>query len=147
MGGVLFCLLYQEAYVVFVRLWGEQNFDTYLVAGIEGSLYLAGAGTNFVMTAIITINHFFINYAIHGNPKDMIVNRIAILFKLVVYIMLLVSNSRLDFARAVLWTNAMQYLTDMCLLLVLVSIESQFDSFNALREELRREKREGRKRV
>ena len=77
----------------------------------------------------------------------MIVNRIAILFKLVVYIMLLVSNSRLYFARAVLWTNAMQYLTDMCLLLLLVSIESQFDSFNALRKELRREKREGRKRV
>ena len=132
---------------MLVRLWGVEHFDTYLATGVEGSIYLAAAGMAFLMTVIITINHFFINYAIHGNPKDMIVNRIAILFKLVVYIMLLVSNSRLDFARAVLWTNAMQYLTDMCLLLLLVSIESQFDSFNALREELRREKREGRKRV
>ena len=132
---------------MLVRLWGVEHFDTYLAAGVEGSIYLASAGMAFLMTVIITINHFFINYAIHGNPKDMIVNRIAILFKLVVYIMLLVSNSRLDFARAVLWTNAMQYLTDMCLLLLLVSIESQFDSFNALRKELRREKREGKKRV
>ncbi len=147
MGGALFCIMYHEAELVLVRLWGVEHFDTYLAAGVEGSIYLAAAGMAFLMTVIITINHFFINYAIHGNPKDMIVNRIAILFKLVVYIMLLVSNSRLDFARAVLWTNAMQYLTDMCLLLLLVSIESQFDSFNALREELRRKKREGRKRV
>ena len=39
MGGVLFCLMYQEAYLVFAKLWGEQDFDAYLMAGVQGSLY------------------------------------------------------------------------------------------------------------
>ena len=144
MGGALFCIMYNEAYLVLVRLWGEQDFDTYLVAGVEGSLYLAAAGMAFLMTIIITINHFFINYATQGNPKNIILNRIAILFKIMVYIMLFASNSQLDFSAAVLWKNATQYLTDLLLLLLLISIESQFDSFNALRQELRKEKRKGR---
>ena len=38
----------------------------------------------------------------------------------------------------------MQYLTDIALLLLLVSVEAQFDSFNALRQELLQQKREGR---
>ena len=29
MGGVLFCLMFQEAYLVFAKLWGEQDFDAY----------------------------------------------------------------------------------------------------------------------
>ena len=62
MGGVLFCIMYHEAYLVLVRLLGEQDMDRYLVAGVAGSLYLAGAGMAFLMTAIITVNHFFINY-------------------------------------------------------------------------------------
>ena len=144
MGGALFSIMYHEAFLVLVRLWGEQDFDLYLAAGVQGSLYLASAGMAFLMTVIITINHFFINYAIQGNPKNMILNRIAILFKLVVYLLLLVSNSRLDFAAAALWKNALLVLTDMFLLLLLVNIESQFDSFNALRQELRKEKRKGR---
>ena len=28
MGGVLFCLMYQEAHLVLARLWGEEDFDT-----------------------------------------------------------------------------------------------------------------------
>ena len=144
MGGALFSIMYQEAFLVLVRLWGEQDFDIYLAAGVQGSLYLASAGMAFLMTVIITINHFFINYAFQGNPKNMILNRIAILFKLVVYILLLVCNSRLDFAAATLWKSALQYLTDMFLLLLLVNIETQFDSFNTLRQELRNEKRKGR---
>ena len=39
----------------------------------------------------------------------------------------------------------MQYLTDSALLLLLFCVESQFDSFNALRHELLKQKREGRK--
>ena len=141
-GGVLFCLMYQEAYLVLVRLWGEQNFDTYLVAGVQGSLYLAAAGMAFLMTVIITINHFFISYTTHGNPKNVILNRIAIIFKFAVYLLLLASNSQLGFAPGILWRNALGYLTDSALLLLLVSVESQFDSFNVLRQELLKEKRE-----
>ena len=145
MGGVLFCLMYQEAHLVIARLWGEQDFDTYLVAGVQGSLYLAAAGMAFLMTVIITINHFFINYASHGNPKDVIFNRIAILFKLAVYLLLFAANSRLGFPSAVLWRNAMQSLTDIFLLLLLVTLESHFDSFNIIRWDLLKLKREGRK--
>ena len=108
------------------------------------SLYLAGAGMAFLMTVIITVNHFFINYSTRGSLKNMILNRIALLFKLAVYILLFAANSCLDFQAAELWKNGMQYMTDLLLLLLLVSVESQFDSFNALREELRRDKRAGR---
>ncbi len=145
MGGVLFCLMYQEAHLVLARLWGEQDFDTYLVSGVQGSLYLAAAGMTFLMTAIITINHFFINYATRGNPKNVILNRMAIIVKFIVYILLFVSNGMLGFSPVILWKNALQYITDILLLLLLVCVESQFDSFNALRQELRIQKREGRK--
>lgn len=143
MGGVLFCLMYQEAYLVLARLWGEEDFDVYLVVGVQGSLYLAAAGMSFLMTVIIAINHFFINYALHGNPKNVILNRTAIIFKFAVYILLLASNARLGFSSALLWRNALQYITDMAILLLIVSIESQFDSFKVLRQELLREKRKG----
>lgn len=145
MGGVLFCLMYQEAYLVLGRLWGEQDFDTYLVVGVQGSLYLAAAGMSFLMTIIITINHFFINYASHGNPENVIFNRMAIIFKLAVYVLLLVTNSKLGFSSEMLWKNALQYLTDIAILLLIVSIESQLDSFKVLRRELLKFKRERRK--
>lgn len=143
MGGVLFCLMYQEAHLVLAELWGEQNFDAYLVVGVQGSLYLAAAGMAFLMTVIITVNHFFINYTFHGNPKNVILNRIAIIFKFAVYLLLLIANSYLGFSSSILWRNALQYLTDSVLLLLLVSVESQFDSFNVLRQELLKQKREG----
>ena len=143
MGGVLFCLVYQEAHLVLAVLWGEQNFDSYLMAGVFGSVYLAAAGMSFLMTLIITINHFFINYASHGNPKNVILNRMAIIFKLVVYLLLLVSNSQLGFARSILAGNALEYISDSFLILLLVTIESQFDSFNVLRKEFLKEKRKG----
>ena len=142
MGGVLFCLMYQEAYLVIAKLWGEQDFDAYLVVGVQGSLYLAAAGMAFLMTVIITINHFFINYSSHGNEKNMILNRMALLVKFVVYILLFAANSQLGFPAVALWKNALWYVTDIALLLLLVSVESQFDSFNALRQELRKDKRE-----
>ncbi len=145
MGGVLFCLMYQEAYLVLARLWGEEDFDTYLVVGVQGSIYLAAAGMSFLMTIIITINHFFINYANHGNPENVILNRVAIIFKLVVYVLLIVANSMLDLSSTVLWRNAFQYLNDMFILLLLVSIESQFDAFKVLRRELMMAKKERRK--
>ena len=145
MGGILFCMLYQEAHLALGELWGEQDFDAYLTAGVQGSLYLAAAGMTFLMTVIITVTHFFISYASHGNPKNVILNRIAIVFKLAVYLLLFAVIGRLGFPAAELWRNALQYVTDIALLLLLVSTESQFDSFNALRRELLKEKREARK--
>ena len=145
MGGVLFCLMYQEAYLVIARLWGEKDFDAYLVVGVQGSIYLAAAGMAFLMTVIITVNHFFINYSSHGNPKNVILNRMALIVKFAVYILLFAANSQLGFPAATLWKNALWYFADIALLLLLVSVESQFDSFNALRQELRKLKREGRK--
>lgn len=146
MGGALFCLLYQEAHLALAVLWGEQNFDSYLMSGVYGSVYLAAASMAFLMTAIITINHFFINYAFHGNPKNVILNRMAILFKLAVYALLIVSNSQLGFERGVLARNALTYISDSVLILLLVTMESQFDSFNVLRQDLLVQKRKGGKR-
>ena len=144
MGGVLFSVMYQEAYQVLDRLWAEQDFDTYLVVGVQGSLYLAAAGMAFLMTVVITVNHFFISYSSRGNPKNVILGRIAVLVKLAVYLLLFACNSTLGFSPAVLWRNGVQYLTDFALLLLLASVEAQFDSFNVIRRELLQQKRERR---
>ena len=145
MGGVLLCLLYQEAHFVIDELWGEQNFDVYLVAGVEGSLYIAAAGMSFLMTVIITINHFFINYAFHGNPKNVILSRMAFIFKFAVYLLLLGSNSHMDFSSVVLWKNALLYLMDSAMLLLVICVESQIDGFKVLRHELLVQKRQRRR--
>ncbi|MBP3204412.1 MAG: hypothetical protein J6M66_03195 [Lachnospiraceae bacterium] len=144
LGGVLFCLMYQEAHLAIDRLWKVENFDVYLIAGVQGSLFLAGAVMNLVMTIIITLNHFFINYSIHGNPKNVILNRIALVFKFAVCILLVAANSRLGFSTDLRWNQSLQYLMDMALLLLVTCLEAQFDSFNMLRQELRKRTREER---
>ena len=142
MGGVLFCLMYQDAHFALARLWSEQNFDTYLACGVQGSLFLAGAGMNLLMTVIITANHFFINYSTHGNPKNVILNRIALVFKFAVCILLIVTNSLLGFSSVLRWTHSVQYLMDIALLVLVACLEAQFDSFNALRQGLKKMKQE-----
>ena len=142
MGGVLFCLMYRDAYLVLARLWSEESFDAYLASGVQGSLFLAGAGMNLMMTVIITANHFFINYTTHGNPKNVILNRIALVYKFAVCILLMATNSLLGFSSALRWTHSVQYLTDIALLVLAACLEAQFDSFNALRQELRKLKQE-----
>ena len=142
MGGVLFCLMYQDAHLALAMLWSVQNFDAYLSSGVQGSLFLAGAGMNLLMTVIITANHFFINYSTHGNPKNVILNRIALIFKLAVCILLLITNSLLGFSSALRWTHSVQYLMDIALLVLVACLEAQFDSFNALRQELKKLKQE-----
>lgn len=144
LGGVLFCLMYQEAQLALGVLWQEGNFDTYLVVGVQGSLLLAGAGMNLLMTVIITLNHFFINYSTRGNPKNVILNRIALVFKFAVCVLLVAANSQLGFNTELRWDHSIQYLSDIALLLLVACLEAQFDSFNALRHELRRQKRKGR---
>jgi len=142
MGGVLFCLMYQDAHLVLASLWAEESFDAYLASGVQGSLFLAGAGMNLLMTVIITANHFFINYSTHGNPKNVILNRIALVFKFAVCLLLMVTNSMLGFSSVLRWTHSVQYLMDIALLVLVACLEAQFDSFNALRQELRQIKRE-----
>ena len=142
LGGVLFCLMYQDAHLVLARLWAEQSFDAYLASGVQVSLFLAGAGMNLMMTVIITANHFFINYTTHGNPKNVILNRIALVYKFAVCILLMATNSLLGFSSALRWTHSVQYLTDIALLVLAACLEAQFDSFNALRQELRKLKQE-----
>ena len=34
MGGVLFCLMYQDAHLALARLWSAQDFDIYLASGV-----------------------------------------------------------------------------------------------------------------
>ena len=142
MGGVLFCLMYQDAHLVLARLWAEESFDAYLASGVQGSLFLAGAGMNLLMTVIITANHFFINYSTRGNPKNVILNRIALVFKFAVCLLLMVTNSLLGFSSVLRWTRSVQYLMDIALLVLVACLEAQFDSFNAMRQELRKMKRE-----
>ena len=142
MGGVLFCLMYQDAYLALAELWSEQNFDAYLASGVQGSLFLAGAGMNLLMTVVITANHFFINYSTHGNPKNVILNRIALVFKLAVCILLIVTNSLLGFSSALRRAHSVQYLMDIALLVLVACLEAQFDSFNALRQELKKLKQQ-----
>lgn len=142
MGGVLFALMYQDAHLTLARLWSEQNFDAYLASGVQGSLFLAGAGMNLLMTVIITANHFFINYSTHGNPKNVILNRIALVFKLAVCVLLIVTNSLLGFSSVLRWVHSVQYLMDIALLMLVACLEAQFDSFNVLRQELKKLKQE-----
>ena len=145
MGGILFCLMFQEGDLVLERLWGQEDFDTYLVVGVQGSVYLAAAGMSFLLTIIITVNHFFINYAKKGNPKNVIFNQMAISFKVVIYFVLIISNAMLSFDITIRWENALQYLTDIAILLLIVCIESQLDSLKVLRQEMVEQKRRRRK--
>ena len=145
MGGVLFGLMYEEAYLVLANLWAEEDFNVYLVVGVQGSLYLAAAGMAFLSTVIITINHFFINYSRHGSEKNVILNRIATLFKLAVYVLLLVTNSMLGLSPVMFWKNALQNLSDLALLLLFATIESQLDSFKSIVYELKELQKGGKK--
>ena len=135
LGGVLFSLLYHEAYLVLAKLW-SQDFDTYLIAGVWGSVYLAAAGMTLWMTIIIALNHFIVNYSLTSNPKNLMLNRIAIIFKFFTYVLLLTANSMIGLSGFLKWKNALEYLTDTAILLLVIMIESQFDSFKKLRQEL-----------
>ena len=110
---------------------------------MHGSIYLAAAGMSLWMTLIITINHFIVNYALRSNPKNVILNRIAIIFKFAAYAVLLGANSRLGFSSAMMWKNVLEHLTDIAILLLVILVEAQFDSFKKLRQELLEAKRKG----
>lgn len=143
MGGILFSLMYHEAYLVLNELWVEENFDMYLSVGLQGSLYIASAAMCFLLTIIITINHFMIAYDFKGSPKNTILAQTTIIFKFVVYVLLFIANSQLGFTPAVLWRNACQFLTNIAVLILLICVESHFDTFKILRQEILAAKRKG----
>lgn len=135
-GGALFCLMYQEGYFVLVELLAEQNFDVYLIAGLQGSVYLAAAAMSFLMIIIIVVNHFFIGYARHGNPKNVILSRIAIVFELAICVLQLVANASLGLPDDMIWLNALQSLGNIALLLLIANFDSQVDDLKVQRSEL-----------
>ena len=59
-----------------------------------------------------------------------------------VCILLVVTSSLLGFSSVLRWTHSVQYLMDIALLVLVACLEAQFDSFNALRQELKKLKRE-----
>jgi len=142
MGGLLFSLLYQEAYLVLGELWGAAaDFDAYLIMGVEGSLYLATQTMGFMMTFIITANHFIIEYSRKGNPRNVIFNKLSILFKIALYIALMLINCFLDLPVHRLISAGLAYAADFAIVIMLVCIEAQLDSFRVIKQELLQEQR------
>lgn len=137
MGGLLFALLYQESFLVLGKLWGETaDFDNFLVMGVQGSLYLSAQSMSFLMTAIIIINHFVINYSLRGNYRNVIFNQISILFKVFLYLLLLAVNMFLNIPLISQIDCGFEYLSDLCIVIMVICIETQLDSFKEIRSEL-----------
>lgn len=142
LGGLLFSILYQEADLVLGRLWGETaDFDTYLIMGVEGSLFLAAQTMSLMMTVIITANHYIIEYSPNRNERNLIFNKISILFKITLYLSLMAIDFFLDVPLSAQVNAVLQYAADLCMVMMLVCIEAQLESFNRLREDVRLEKR------
>lgn len=142
MGGLLFALLYQESFLVLGRLWGEtSDFDAFLIMGVQGSLYLAAQSMSFLMTIIIVINHFIIDYSRIGNYGNVIFNQISILFKIFLYIFLMIVNVFLNQPMLIQINSGFEYLSDLCIVILVICIETQLDSFKAIKQELLRAKK------
>ena len=142
MGALLFSLLYQESFLVLGKLWGEtSDFDTFLIMGVQGSLYLAAESMSFLMTIIITINHFIIDYSHIGNYGNVIFNQISILFKISLYIFLIVINVFLSQPLPVQANSIFEHLSDLCIVILIICIETQLDNFKSLRQELAQSKK------
>lgn len=145
-GGVLFALLYQEAFLVLGKLWGEtSDFDTFLIMGVQGSLYLAAQSMSFLMTVIIVVNHFVINYSRFGNLGNVIFNQISIVFKILLYIFLMIINVFLKQKMVVQMASGLEYVSDLCIVIMIICIETQLDNFKTLKQELLKAKKEGKK--
>lgn len=142
MGGLLFALLYQESFLVLGRLWGEtSDFDTYLIMGVQGSLYLSAQSMNFLMTIIIIVNHFIIDYSRIGNYGNVIFNQITIIFKILLYIFLIGINVFLNQPLLTQVKSGFEYVSDLCIVILVICIETQLDNFKAIRQELLKAKK------
>lgn len=144
LGGLLFSLLFQESFLVLGNLWGgTTEFDVYLIMGVQGSLFLSAQTLSFMMTIIIIINHFVIDYSNAGNYANVIFNQISILFKIVLYVSLLIINGTLDLPVYQQINAGFEYITDLAIIIMIICIESQLDSFKSIRSELLKAKRKG----
>lgn len=137
MGALLFALLYQESFLVLGRLWGEtSDFDTYLIMGVQGSLYLSAQSMSFLMTFIIIVNHFIIDYSRLGNYGNVIFNQITIIFKILLYIFLIGINMFLNQQLLTQIKSVFEYIADLCIVILVICIETQLDSFKTIKQEL-----------
>lgn len=145
MGALLFALLYQEGFLVLGKLWGEtSDFDAYLIMGVQGSLFLAAQSMSFLMTIIIIINHFVIDYSRIGNLGNVIFNQISIIFKILLYIFLMVINVFLNQPIYAQINSGFEYLSDLCIVILVICIETQLDNFKEIKQELlKAKKKEG----
>jgi len=141
MGSLLFALLYQESFLVLGNLWdGTSDFDLYLTMGVQGSLYLAAQSMSFMMTFIIIINHFVIGYSNIDNWKNVVLNQLTIVFKIILYISLLIINGFLSLSMCQQLSDGFQYAEDLCIIIMLICVEIQLNNFNSIMHELRMEK-------
>ncbi len=142
MGGLLFALLYQESFLVLGRLWGEtSDFDTYLIMGVQGSLYLSAQSMSFLMTLIIIVNHFIIEYSRLGNYGNVIFNQMSIIFKILLYVFLIGINTFLNQPLLTQIMSVFEYISDLCIVILVICIETQLDSFKAIKHELKQAKK------
>lgn len=142
MGGLLFALLYRESNLVLGRLWGEtSDFDSYLIMGVQGSLYLAVQTMSFMMTIIIIINHFVIGYSNKGNWGSVVLNQISIIFKITLYVFLMVINGLLSMPLYQQIANGLEYAADLNIIIMLICVETQLDNFKSIKHELAMDKK------
>ena len=142
MGGLLFALLYQESFLVLGRLWGEtSDFDFYLIMGVQGSLYLAAQSMSFLMTVIIILNHFIIDYSRIGNYRNVLFNQISIIFKVLLYILLMIVNVFLNQPLLIQINSGIEYISDLCIVILIICIETQLDGFKTIRQDLLKDKK------
>lgn len=140
-GALLLALLYQESFLVLGKLWGETaDFDAFLIMGVQGSLYLAGQSMSFLMTIIIIVNHFIIDYSRVGNFGNVVFNQISIVFKILLYIFLMIINVFLEQPSNVLINSGLGFLQDLSIVILVVLIETQLDNFKAIRQDLLKDK-------
>lgn len=141
-GGLLFALLYQESFLVLGRLWGEtSDFDTYLIMGVQGSLYLSAQSMSFLMTIIIIVNHFIINYSRLGNYGNVIFNQLTIIFKILLYVFIIGINMFLSQPLLAQLQSIFEYISDLCIVILIICIETQIDNFRTIKQELLQAKR------
>lgn len=137
MGSLLFALLFQEAYLVLGKLWGgTTDFDYYLIMGVQGSLYLAAQTMNFMMTIIIIINHFVIGYSNESDWRNVVLNQISIIFKITLYLLLLIINVFLKMPIHQQISAGLEYISDLNIIIMLICIEIQFDNYKSLKHDL-----------
>ena len=142
MGGLLFALFYQESFLVLGKLWGEtSDFDTYLIMGVQGSLYLSAQSMSFLTTFIIIVNHFIINYSRRGNFGNVIFNQITIIFKILLYLFLIGINMFLNQSLFMQLQSVFEYISDLCIIILVICIETQLDNFKNIRQELLQDKK------